>query len=503
MFGDLIQGAIALYQPITMGLFFIGVVVGIILGIIPGITGMIGIMLLLPFIYGASPTVALPVMLAILGSSSTGGVITTILLNVPGDEVNVAALLDGFPMTKRGEGGRALGAAIFSSLSGGVVSVILALIAMPAVIWMVKVMGTPEQTVLVLVGLAFVGILGGKSILKGALAGLLGLLISFIGYQANTGEARFIFHQGFLYDGLQLVPIVLGLFALPQMFVLAEEGVITDEVMAAAKTVHGIFQGMKDVFRCWWLFLRSTVIGWIVGVTPGLGASSAIFVAYGQAMKTSKHPERYGTGIVEGVIAPSSACCAVQAGALLPTLGFAVPGSASMVVILGGMVAVGLVPGPGIITDQLPLCFTLLLATLTAHILAGVLCLLSLRWAIKVANIRQEYLVPVTIAFIFVAAFVTRTEMWNIIVLLVFTLIGYCMMKFDYSRPALLLGYILGAMFERSLYISIDLYGAVWLTRPIVMLLLAIVVLVAFYSPLKFGIVKLVKLGKMRRQYER
>ncbi|MFC2060541.1 tripartite tricarboxylate transporter permease [Chloroflexota bacterium] len=501
MFELFIQGLLQLLTPMGLLLLIAGVTYGLVIGILPGIGGLFAMAMLLPFIYGLKPEIALPLLLFVSAPSVTGGSITAILLNMPGDTINTATLLDGFPMTKKGEGGRALGAALTSSGLGGITGVFMALAVIPLLIVLVRVMGKPEQWALVLVGLAFVGILGGRSVLKGCIGGLLGLFISLIGYQATTGMARFTFDTAFLYDGLGLTPVLFGIFVLPEVIEMAQRGSITGLTEIPKEIMKDIIKGIKDVFRHFWLFIRSSTIGFLIGAIPGVGAMTSIFIAYGQAVKTSKHPERFGTGIVEGVIAPESANNATLGGALLPTLGFGIPGNAPLTLVLAGFIIVGLWPGPTMLIDHLDLCFSLLWACALANLVGAVICLVFMRHAVKIAYVSTNYLVPITALLVVVGAFAYHEYILDLVVLMVAGGLGYFMKRFGYSRVALVLGFILGFMFEMNLFISLDCYGPAFLLRPIVLVLLAVVIYIVAGDQIKVGAVKLVKLVRGQQRH--
>jgi len=458
------QGCVQVSDPLTFSLICFGTIIGLIMGVIPGLTSIVSMALALPFIFGARAEVALPLMAAMATSSVTAGSMTAILLNIPGTPPNAATLIDGFPMTQKGEGARAVGAALSSSCLGGVLGVLMALALIPMVVAFTMAFGTPELWALVLLGIAFIGILGAGSVTKGLMSGLLGILISLIGFQANTGASRFTFGTTFLYDGISLIPFTLGLFALPELIDL----------------VH-------------WLFFRSNVVGFIIGVIPGIGGDAAVFVAYGQAVRTSKRPERFGTGIIEGVIAPEAANNAKEGGSLPCTVAPGLPGSAAMAVLLGGFIAVGLVPGPGMLTEHLDLSFNLFLTTVIGNIIGATICFMLARYVIRIAYLSADYMFPLVSVFVLVGAFAHHEELLNIVVVFVVAILGYCMKKFGYSRPALLLGFILGYMFEKNLFISLEIYGAGFLIRPIVMVILALVLLVSTYDLMRAGFRRLFK----------
>jgi TctA family transporter len=487
-----INGMLQLFTPVTFALVMLGSVIGLVMGVIPGLTSIVSMALVLPFIFGADPFIALPLMVGMASTAVTGGSLTAIMLNIPGTPPNAATLIDGFPMTQKGESGRAIGAALTSSGLGGVLGVVMALPVIPVLIVFTSAFGSPELFALVLLGIAFIGILGSGSVTAGIMSGLTGILISFIGFQANSGMSRFTFGTTFLYDGIGLIPFTLGLFALPELINLINKKPFVEVIKIEKEIKRDILEGAKDVFRHFWLFIRSNIIGFFIGVIPGIGGDAAVFVSYGQAKRTSKHPEKFGTGTVEGVIAPEAANNAKEGGSLLCTVGLGLPGSANMAVLLGGFIAVGLVPGPVMLTENLDLSFNLFFTTVVANIIGAIICFILAKQVIKIAFISPDYLFPFIAVFVFMGAFAYHEALENIIVVFVVGVLGYCMKKYNYSRPALLLGFILGWMFEKNLFISIDIYGARFLLRPIVMAILFLFLLVSMYDVIQKGFVRLV-----------
>jgi len=484
-------GLSQVFSPVTFFFVFLGAVIGLVMGVIPGLTSIVSMALALPFIFGADPVIALPLMAAMASTAVTGGSMTAIMLNIPGTPPNAATLIDGFPMTQKGESGRAIGAALMSSCLGGVTGVFMALPFIPLLIVFTASFASPELFALVLLGIAFIGILGSGSVTAGIMSGLLGVIISFIGYQTNSGLSRFTFDSAFLYDGIGLIPFTMGLFAFPELIHLVQKESFVKSSKFDSEIKQDIFEGVKDTFRHFWLFVRSNIVGFVIGLIPGIGGDAAVFVAYAQAVRTSKHPEKFGSGIVEGVIAPEAANNAKEGGALLCAVGLGLPGSASMAVLLGGFVAVGLVPGPAMLTENLDLSFNLFFTTVIANIIGAAICFALARKVIKIALISPDYLFPIISVFIFIGAFAYHEALENIIVVFVVGVLGYFMKKYKYSRPALLLGFILGWMFEKNLFISVDIYGAWFLLRPIVVVILFLVVLVVAYDYIKIGFLKL------------
>ena len=463
----------------------IGVIVGVIGGIIPGISSLLTMALVLPFVFAMLPEHALPLMVAISAVGYTGGSITAILLNIPGTAPSAATLIDGYPMTKKGEGGRALGAALMSSGIGGIATVFLALAMVPLLLPMVMAIISADMVFIILLGLSFISVLSAGSMIKGLVSGGLGLLIAFIGFQAVTGVSRFTFGSLYLYDGIGLIPLALGLFAIPEAINLAARGGTIAKTETVIKGMRDIWEGVKDVCRHWGLWLRSTVIGYIIGIIPGIGAMAATFIAYGQAKQTSKHPERFGTGIVEGVIAPESANNAKEAGSLLTTLALGIPGSAAMAMLLGAFLMLGITPGPDMLTIHLPLSLSLLLVIIVANVLAVIICFPVTPYLAKIAYIPSRILAPLILVISLIGAFTFRELFNDIIVALVFSVLGLTMRRFGFNRPSLFLGYILGGLFERYLFLALRTSGPLFFLRPLSIGLIIIIIALFTFEPAK------------------
>ncbi len=472
-------------DPIIWLLILLGGTIGLVFGVIPGIGGMTALALLLPFLFGRPPEQALVLVMALAPVSSTGGAISAILLNVPGIGPNAATLIDGYPMTVKGEGGRALGAALASSGMGGALSGFLALAIIPLVLPMTMAIRFADMVIVILVGLAFIGILGGASKIKGLISGGLGLLISLIGFQAMTGVARFTFGSPYLYDGMPLVPLTLGLFAIPEMVALATRGGTIAKATIVSQGMADVWKGVRDVFHHWGLWLRSSIIGYIIGIIPGVGADAASFITYGQAKQLSKHPELFGTGIVEGVIAPESANNGKEGGALIVTLALGIPGSAHYALVLAAILMLGLSPGPEMLRTHLPLSLTLILVIIVTNIIAAVVCLFLAPRMAKIAFVPSAVLIPLVISIVLVGSYVYSEFFSNIIVTLIFSTVGIAMKQFGYSRPALLLGYILGFLFERHFFFAIQIGGPLFFIRPISLTLIFLLVALFAYRPVK------------------
>lgn len=462
-----------------------GTIIGLIFGLIPGVSSILALTLFLPFVFAMTPDIALPYMVALTSVTYLGGAATAILLNIPGTEPSAATLIDGYPMTQKGEGGRALGASFMASGLGGIFTVFIALAMIPVLLPFVMALRNADMVFLVLLGITFIAVLGSGSMVKGLISGGLGLLLSLIGFQEVTGVPRFTFGLPILYEGIPLVPLALGLFALPEMITLAMRGGTIARSGVKIKGMQDVWRGAMDVFHHKWLFVRSSVIGYIVGLIPGIGAITSTFVAYSQAKQTSKHPERFGTGIVEGVIAPESANNATMSGSLLTTLALGLPGSAPMALLLGALIMLGLLPGPDMLTQHLDLSLSLILVVIVANLLATIICFPLATKLAKVAYIPTRLLSPIIIVIALVGAYAVRENFIDITLALIFTLPGLAMRRWHYNRPALLLGYVLGVLFERYFFLALAIDGPLFFVRPISLVLIVIIVATVTYGPLK------------------
>ena len=462
-----------------------GTIIGLIFGLLVGVGALLATSLILPFIFGIQPEYALALMVAASAVTYTGGSITAILLNVPGTEASAATLLDGFPMTQHGEAGRALGAALVSSGLGGLVTPFIALATIPLILPIVFAVRSADMVFIILLGISFIAILGRGSMIKGVISGGIGLILSLVGYHVTTGMMRFTFGITGLHMGIGIVSLGVGLFAIPEMIVLSAHGGTIAQAGAIVKGMKGIIRGAKDVFAHWTLWLRSSIIGYIVGIIPGIGGVVAMFIAYGQAKQSSKYPEKFGTGIVEGVIAPEAANNAKEAGALLTTLALGIPGSGVMAIFLAAFLILGLIPGPQMMTEHLDLSISLLLVVVAANVLGTSICMLGAPYLAKIAFTPSRVLVPLVWAIALIGAFAYRELFSDVIFALIFGLVGLAMKEFDYNRAALFLGFCLGSFFEKYLFISLDVAGPLFFVRPISLTLIFIMIGASTFRPVK------------------
>ncbi|WP_118178423.1 tripartite tricarboxylate transporter permease [Paraburkholderia phosphatilytica] len=473
-----------------------GVVVGLAIGLLPGIGGLTGFALLVPFTYTMDPYAAFAMLLGMASVITTSDVIPAVLFGVPGHAASQATVLDGLPMTKRGEAARALSACYTSSLFGGLIGAIILAFSLPLVRPFVLSIGTPEMLALTIFGVSMVSALSGNAPLRGVVAACFGILVGMIGTNVETGQMRWTANLLYLQDGIPLVPIILGIFALPELCELAiRRTAIAENV--EFNSLHGMRQGVRDSLRNWFLVIRCGGLGAVLGAIPGITGAVTDWIAYGHALQTAKGAkETFTTGDVRGVIAPEAANNAREGGSLVPMLSFGVPGGAAQAILLGAMMVHGFIPGPDMLTKHLDLTYSMVWSVALANIFGAGLCFLLSGQFAKISTLRYTLILPVIMPIIYVGAFQGSRSWGDLFVLLIAGLIGWTMKRLKWARPPLILGLVLGVLMERYMSISFVRYGTHWMTRPVVMVLLIMAALV-FFNPL-FKLIRSGGLARMR-----
>ena len=472
-----------LLDPVRMLILFGGVLMGLGLGIIPGIGGVVGMAILLPFTFTMDPYTALALLLGMSAVTGTSDTIPAVMFGVPGTSGAQATVLDGNPMAKRGEPGRALAAAYTASLIGGLFGALLLALTIPLLRPVMLHIGSPELLALSIFGIATVAALSGRAPLRGLAAAGIGVLLSMIGSDPQTGTLRWTMDSMYLWEGLPIVPLVLGLFALPELADLAiKRSSITDRLHQNARA--GMMQGLRDALQNLPLVGRCGALGAFIGAIPGMGSAVVDWFAYGHAMRTVKDARKtFGTGDVRGVIAPESANNSNNSGALVPTIAFGVPGSTSMAILLGAFLIQGLVPGPDMLTTNLDVTYAMVWSIALANIFGAGICFLFSGQLAKIALLRYTLILPFALTVMYIGAFQATRSWGDFYALLAFGVLGWVMKRLEWPRPPLILGFVLGALIERYMFVSIGRYGAEWLLRPVVLLFLALAVL-ALVRPL-------------------
>ncbi len=451
----------------------LGVILGLIVGFIPGLGGNFLLALLIPMTVGMDLVSAFALLLGGSAVTDIGGSITAILFATPGTGKNVATVFDGFALAKQGKAGVALGAAITSSLVAGVLGAFFLMISVMVIRPLVLLFGPAEVFALSLLGVTAVSSMLGKKISKGLLMGLLGILLSLVGENASTGTIRLSFGLIYLWDGVPLIPVMLGLFAITEIIHLGAQGGSLAETSYLPKQIsRHVLEGSLAVFSKFWLTVKSTLIGLWIGILPGLGGQAAAFFAYGYAAKTSEDPQAFGTGIVDGVIASEAANSSEGGGALVTTLAFGIPGNTSNALLLGAFILFGLAPGPSMLKEHLSFVFSLSWILVFSTVLASLISLFCCKHLVKLTFLKGSILVPFVLVFVLLGSYTTSFDFGDMVVAIIFGLFGYWMKVCDYPAAPLLLGLVLGPMIEKNMLLAYDLFGIGFLGRPITLLLL-------------------------------
>ena len=471
----------------SFGLMLIGVAIGFVVGILPGLGGPTTLALMLPFVLRMTPVEAFAFLLGMLAVTNTTGDITSILFGIPGEPTSAATIVDGHAMARQGEAGRALGAAMMSSLVGALFGALVLGLTIPIVRPVVLAFGSPEFFMLAVLGITFVAALSGEALLPGLVAGGLGLWLATIGLDPISGTQRYTFGQLFLWDGVGLVPITIGFYAIPELVEIAVQRSSIARVDVAQ--VGGVWEGVRDTLRHWLLVLRCSAIGTFVSVIPGLGAATTQWVAYAHAVQSSPDRARFGKGAVEGVLGPGAANNSTLGGSLVTTVAFGVPASVSTAVLMGAFFIQGLVPGPTMLVPapkgHLAVTLAMVWTIVIANVITVAICLAFMGLLARVTRIRGTLLVPFILTLVYVGAFAEKNVFQDLGVVLVFGALGLAMARLGWPRPPLLLGLVLGPLAENRLFLSTDNYGAAWLLRPGVLLLLGLVVVGVLVSIVK------------------
>ncbi len=465
----------------AIGYLCLGVLLGMFFGAVPGLSGLVGLAILLPFTYGLDAASAFAFLLGMYAVTTTSDTLASVMLGIPGTAASQATILDGYPLARRGEAARALGAAYTVSMAGGVLGAVFLALSIPLVRPIILSFSDPEFFALAVLGLTMVASLSGRSILKGTAAACFGLLLATIGFAEFGAQQRYWFDLNFLADGLPIVPYVLGLFAIPEVLDLAVRNTSISQV-DQAEVKGGMMDGIRDAVKHWWLALRCTVIGVYIGMMPGLGGSIVDWVAYGHAAQSEKNTEGFGQGDIRGVIAPEAANNAMKGGALLPTIAFAIPGSASMAILLGAFLIQGLQPGPQMLTTKLDISFSLVWTLAIANVLGAGALLLWGKQVAKITFIQGHIIVPAILLFVFMGAWVGGGTIGNWVTLLAFGAIGYLMKQGGWPRPPIVLGYVLGKIMEETMVLSMQTHKWGSFTRPIVLIIICLIAITIYFA---------------------
>jgi putative tricarboxylic transport membrane protein len=497
MWHDLLDGLTGLTAPRAVLLLVVGTLLGTVVGAVPGLGGAVLLTLLLPFIYNMAIVPALALLLAAHTGIYFSGSITAILFNTPGAPESAATTFDGYAMTQAGRPARALGISATATTVGGWVGVLLLMALIPFMNTLTTLFHPSEFLALAVLAIVLIGQMRARSVTKGLLSGALGLMISFVGYDPITGIQRFTDGLISLYNGFNVATVALGLFAFAEMFRLygSPSRLSRDGGgLALARSQPGarVLDGVRDVAAHKWLTVRSAVLGTVLGIIPGVGGVAANFVSYGQASKISRHPERFGTGIPEGIIAPEASSISKEAGNLLPTVALGVPGGVGMAVLMSGFSILGISPGPAMLTTNQDAVWAMAFVIAVSSLLASLMGLGMAPGLGRLATIPSRTLVPFVLALGFLGVYAAAQEISQTIAVLAFGIVGWAMVRYGYSVPAMMIGFLLGKVVENNLYLVRNLQGWHALERPLTALMVAVIVL-SLFGPLlgKLGLERL------------
>jgi len=483
MIENLAAGFILVAQWQNALAIVVGSIVGYLVGALPGLSAGMGIALLLPFTFYMPPLTSLVLLTSLYSAAEYGGSITAVLINVPGEAGATPTTFDGYPLTQKGQPGKALGISIVASAYGGLASTIaLILVSIPLAQVALR-FGPPEYFALGIFGLTTVAGLAGKSWVKGFIAVLFGLLITTIGVDAVSGTSRYIFAKS-LYEGIPLIPVLVGLFAISEVFETMEE--------MGERLVYRKFSGtlptLQEYLGTHTAMIRGTIIGFIIGIVPGAGKAVASFIAYNEERRASKHPELFGTGVLEGVAAPEAANNAVVGGALVPLLSLGIPGSAAAAVLIGAFTIQGLQPGPLLFVKEPGLVYGLFASLLIGNLVMLAMGLLGTKLWAKVLDVPKNILTPIVLAICLFAAYAESGNVFTVWLALLFGILGYFLRKYGFPVAPIVLAIVLGSMieisFRRSLILS-DGSLAILVTRPVALVILGLATLSVGYQAVR------------------
>ncbi len=472
---DVILGALVDLLSIGhLAYLLLGVLLGLFIGVFPGLGGIAGLSLLIPFLYGLDKTSALAMLIGLVAVIPTSDTFTSVLMGIPGSSSSQATVLDGFPLAKQGQAARALSAAFSASLVGGLIGALVLSFFVVVAKPLILSFSSAELFMVSLLGLSMVGVLAGASLSKGLASCALGLMLGSIGAAPATGEFRMDGGIVYLMDGLPLVVVALGLFAIPEILDLLRK---QTSIAQGLPLGSGWIQGLKDMVRHWFLVLRCSALGSMIGAIPGLGGNVVDWIAYGHAVQTAKDKSRFSQGDIRGVLAPESANNAKEGGGMLPTLLFGIPGSGAMAVFLAGLLLIGVEPGPAMVERELGTTYTVIWSLALANVFGAGLCLLLAAPIARLTTIRFATLAPFMIMVISFAAFQASKTLTDLLLLFAVGIIGVLMRRFGWSRPAFLIGFVLATTSETYLYQALQFYSWDFLTRTGVIIIGVIIVL--------------------------
>lgn len=473
-----------LFTLTNLGFMLIGVLVGLVVGILPALGGIAGMSLLLPFVYGMEPTAAVAMMVGLLAVIPTSDTFSSILMGIPGSAASQATVLDGFPLARKGEAARALSASFSASLVGGLFGALcltgVVIIARPLILSF----SSAELFMLALFGLSMVGVLSGNNLSKGVAACALGLAVGCIGMAPAAGGERMSFGSLYMMSGIEITIIGLGIFALPEVIDLLRSNA---SISSTGKLGKGWLDGLKDTWTHRFLMLRTSAIGAMIGLIPGLGGSVSDWISYAHTVQTAKDKSQFGKGDIRGVIGPEAANNSCAGGNLIPTLLFGIPGSGAMAIFLAAMILIGLQPGPAMADPNrdLDLTYTVVWTLAIANVVGTAACILLSPSIARLTTIRFVLFAPFMILIVTFGAYQATRSFEDLVALLAIGMLGLLLKRFGWPRPAFLIGFVLAGQVETYFYQAVQFYGFGFPLRPIAIAIAVLTVASLWFSTRK------------------
>ncbi|WP_204758479.1 tripartite tricarboxylate transporter permease [Lentibacillus sediminis] len=488
MFDVFIDGLIQFFAWETFLFMNIGILIGIIFGAIPGLTGNLGIIIFLPFSFSMDPQTSIIFLMAIFIGGEFGGSISSILIGIPGTNAAVATMLDGYPLTQQGHGKKTLITALLASAVGGTISGILLLVAAPTIANFTVNFGPPEYFALTLFGISVVAGISGRNLAAGIISGSIGVLLSLVGMDTVSGSQRFTFGVTELMSGLPLLPLLIGVFAVPSIIeqldaTNSSKKEESKKVLINSKSKDPLTK--KDVKKVTPTILQGSFIGSFIGAIPGAGASIAAFMSYDQAKRSSKTPQKFGKGEIKGVVASESANNAVTAASLIPLLSLGIPGSPSAAVLLGAFMVQGMEPGPTLFENQGVILYAIMIGIIVTSFFMFIQGRILSKYLVKVTNVPYQVMVPLLVLMCTAGAFAANNSVFGMQVFIIVGIVAFILKKLNFPLVPIVLGFVLGPLLEFNLRRSLVMSQGSWdifITRPISLAFIAMTTIFLIYT---------------------
>jgi putative tricarboxylic transport membrane protein len=458
-FEQLAIGFLDIFHLYNMIAIAAGVLVGITVGALPGLTATMSVAVITPVTFTLSPEIGIALLLGVYVGGIYGGSITAILLRTPGTPAAIATVFDGYPMTQKGQAGQALYMALIASVSGGLISALVLIGIAPLIAKVALQFGPPEYFGLTVFGISVIASVSGQRMVKGLITGAFGIMLSMVGLDAFTGVPRFTFGSTEMMSGFNLIPVLIGVFATSEILFQAQQRI---DKTGFKGEIKNIFIGFNRIKKYIVTIIRSSLIGSFIGAVPGTGGGIAAFIAYAEAKRVSKQPEKFGTGVLEGVAAAESANNATTGGALVPMLTLGIPGDSVTAVLIGAFMIQGLIPGPLLFQQHGRTVFALFAGFFVANVILLLMGLVGLRYFARVANIPSRILSPIILLLCFVGSYAVANSLVDVGAMLVMGGVGYFMRKYGFPGGPLVIGMILGPMVEKAMRQSLTVSHGDW-----------------------------------------